>query len=558
MPIPLDRTLRWIAPVVLCAGLRAAGYQDPQGRFALQVPDGWSTAPLNGDAVQFASGNCYLTVMVFAGADPQTLMQGIARQTGSQWRRFAEVRRDSLDLGGRPGKAWTFEGVNPQGREAQLRLLGSADGPRTVLMMISAAKTELQAKAPDLERMRASFRFQGRAQAPAPAPAPASAPAAAQAAARIPPPAAPAPAAGPGIYRMRPHVVIDQRGFEKPMPALRLLLPADWQFQGRVEYSQTIGCHADLVQVVFQARSADGRLQLELFPNHHWQWATDPNLVQMLQANARQAAAYGRHECDIARPLGAADYLRQQVLPKARPGAQVLETEPLPDLARNMNAQVQEQQRLAARQGLQVRAQVDAARVRVAYSRQGADVEEWLACVTVAASVPAPTFNRTTGRMGQTLSTQCAAFLVFGMSAPRGELAGHERLFDMILATVRADPEWEGRVLQAIGNLNAADSKGAMDRAAIARQTGQAIAESSKKGFEERSRRQDRSFAQFDEYIRGVQTYRNPATGEQVQLSNQYGRAWCNGNDEYVLSDQPGFNPNQALRGNWTELQPVH
>ena len=370
---------------------------------------------------------------------------------------------------------------------------------------------------------------------------------------------APAPCAPAetGTYRMRRHVITDQRGFERPMPALSLLLPLDWQFQGQVQYSQTIGCHADLVQVLFQARSGDGRLQLELFPNHHWQWSTDPNLVQMLQANARQAAAFGRRECAIAPPLGAAAYLRQQVVPQARPGARILGEEPLPELIRTISAQVQEQQRRYARQGLQVRAQVDAARVRLATTRQGADMEEWIAGVTVAAAMPAPTFDPRTGRMGQAQSVQCAAFLVFGMSAPRGELAGHERLFNLILGTVQADPQWEGRVLQVIASMNAADSKGAMDRSAIARATGKTIAEGTRKGFEERGKATDRAFAQFDEYIRGVQTYRNPATGEKVQLSNQYGHAWANGSDEYVLSDQAGFNPNSALRGNWTELQPV-
>jgi hypothetical protein len=369
--------------------------------------------------------------------------------------------------------------------------------------------------------------------------------------------AATTPPTAPGTYRMRRHVITDSRGFERPLPAMSVLLPADWQFQGQVEYSQTIGCHADLVQLVFRARSGDGRLQLELFPNHHWQWAADPGLVQMLRANAQQVAAYGRRECDIAPPQRAADYLRQQVIPRARPGAKVLGVESLPDLARPLQAQLREQQQQAARQGVQAQAQVDTARVHLAYTSQGVEMEEWIAGVTVAVAMPAPTFNPMTGQMGRTVSYQCIACTVFGMAAPRGELAGRERLFNLILGTVQVDPEWEGRVLQVIGNLAAQDSKGAMDRSAIARQSGQAMAEGIRKGHEDRSRRMDRAFAQFDEYIRGVQTYRNPATGERVQLSNQYGHAWAGGNNEYVLSDQAGFNPNSSLGGHWTELQPV-
>lgn len=43
-----------------------------------------------------------------------------------------------------------------------------------------------------------------------------------------------------------------------------------------------------------------------------------------------------------------------------------------------------------------------------------------------------------------------------------------------------------------------------------------------------------------------------------MELSNEYGRAWANGQNEYILSDSATFNPNVALQsGSWTELEPV-
>jgi len=54
-----------------------------------------------------------------------------------------------------------------------------------------------------------------------------------------------------------------------------------------------------------------------------------------------------------------------------------------------------------------------------------------------------------------------------------------------------------------------------------------------------------------------VQTYRDPSTGRTFELSNQYGHAWLNGANQYVMSDDPNFNPNSALSGSWNELQPV-
>jgi hypothetical protein len=57
--------------------------------------------------------------------------------------------------------------------------------------------------------------------------------------------------------------------------------------------------------------------------------------------------------------------------------------------------------------------------------------------------------------------------------------------------------------------------------------------------------------------IRGVQTFRDPASGATFELSNQFDHAWLNGSNEYVMSDDPNFNPNGNLSGNWTALQVV-
>ena len=42
-----------------------------------------------------------------------------------------------------------------------------------------------------------------------------------------------------------------------------------------------------------------------------------------------------------------------------------------------------------------------------------------------------------------------------------------------------------------------------------------------------------------------------------MELSNQYNHAWLNGANQYIMSDDPNFDPNSALTGSWNELQPV-
>jgi hypothetical protein len=59
--------------------------------------------------------------------------------------------------------------------------------------------------------------------------------------------------------------------------------------------------------------------------------------------------------------------------------------------------------------------------------------------------------------------------------------------------------------------------------------------------------------------IRQVQTFRDPSTGSTFELSNQHDNAWLDkgGSNQYVMSDDPNFNPNGNLRGDWTQLEVV-
>jgi hypothetical protein len=60
-----------------------------------------------------------------------------------------------------------------------------------------------------------------------------------------------------------------------------------------------------------------------------------------------------------------------------------------------------------------------------------------------------------------------------------------------------------------------------------------------------------------DQLVRGVQTFRDPSTGNTFEMSNLYDHAWLNGSNEYLMSDDPNFNPNGKLNGNWQSLEPV-
>jgi hypothetical protein len=364
-------------------------------------------------------------------------------------------------------------------------------------------------------------------------------------------------AANANYYVTKRFSISDEHGFERPMRALSVLLPTDWQFQGAVQYAKAAGCPSNLVGLSFRASSADGREGIEMFPNIAWQWSEDPNTVRMLQTNNQQMSRFGAQGCPVMPAMPAAEYLKTALLPRVRSGARVLGVEPMPALSQEVEAKTREQEQLAGRMGVRVRMRSDVARIRIEYQLAGQTVEEWLIAVTYDAGIPGPSMNMRTGRMGQAMFYSCAATYLFGLRAPQGQLPSLERFFLMVLSTVQLDPEWQNRVTQVVNKMQADNSNAAMQRSAIIAQSGRETSDMINRGYAERSKIQDSTAKQFDQYIRGVQSYRNPNTGETVELSNEYAHAWGNGSNEYVLTDSANFNPNAVLNGNWTALNPV-
>ena len=69
-----------------------------------------------------------------------------------------------------------------------------------------------------------------------------------------------------------------------------------------------------------------------------------------------------------------------------------------------------------------------------------------------------------------------------------------------------------------------------------------------------RSESQDPISQSFSEYVRGVDTYKNPYEGRPVQLPSGYNDAWVNSRGEYLLSNDAGFNTNAGDTTEWRRM----
>jgi hypothetical protein len=356
-------------------------------------------------------------------------------------------------------------------------------------------------------------------------------------------------------YRMKRVQLIDQHGFERPMLAASILLPADWQFQGQAVYGKDHGC--SMVQTSFHSTSGDGRMSMDLLPAYTWQWADDPATLQGMRMTAQQGAATGRTGCDIMPPIAAGDFLRRYVVPKVRPNARLVNIEPLAKVNQSLQQQVRQGEAQSAQYGLKVRIRSDAARALVQYTLNGQPVEEWITSVTTVCATLGQVYNARTNGMGHAFTYSCSSTFMFVERAPQGQLSSKEKFFELIVSTIRVDPTWQAKISGVELNIQANGIREAGQRSEIIRRSGEETNAIITKGYEQRSATNDHTFNSMSQGTRGAETYRNPSTGETIDLSNQYGHAWVNNRGEYLLSDQEGFDPGVVLHEDWKALEHV-
>jgi hypothetical protein len=357
-------------------------------------------------------------------------------------------------------------------------------------------------------------------------------------------------AAAPGSYlrlkKAQVKYVIDDQHPE-PQTGIELLIPATWEFKGGIRmYGGKEGCFCDSFTVFWEADSEDGVTKIQGIPNYSWQYSDDPQELHNLTDPNRRTHT-GKQQpndiCPVAKPLSAEQYFRQIVLNDLKPQMTVVSVEPFPVL----DQLVRQRNGLPPTDAGNGGVRVDAIRVRLEFQQDGKPMELWYAVALVTQ----------TYRVGRGSLYDMHAAGQMAMGAPKGKLDANDKLFKVVLSSIQPTPEysaysnkWIANYYQIQANKEAAMDKIQADLDSFITQTYMHMSANAQ-------RVSDQGFRATDQNLRDVQTFRDPTTGRKVELSNQYGQAWLNGANEYVMSDDPNFNPNAQLSGSWNQLQPV-
>jgi hypothetical protein len=334
----------------------------------------------------------------------------------------------------------------------------------------------------------------------------------------------------------------------QPIPVVEMLIPTTWDLKGQLRPNGSrSGCLCDAFAISWEAKSADGTTVFTGIPNYSWQYSDDPQQLQKLNDPHRRTRDAAGKFCPVSKPLTAEQFFRENLMPLLPSGTTLVSIDPYPELNQMARQQMGLGPNDTPSNTNNNAVRTDAVRAHVEFQKDNAPMEAWCTVAVVMR----------TFRVGRGYLYDLHAIDLMSFTSPKGKLAGNDKLLRVMMTSVRPTPEFTASANKIIANNYDMWAKVQARHDQINADLQNDITQTYRHMSDNSARVSRQGFLEADQNIRDVQTYRDPSSGQTMELSNQYGHAWLNGNNEYIMSDDPNFNPNAQLSGSWNELQAV-
>ena len=347
---------------------------------------------------------------------------------------------------------------------------------------------------------------------------------------------------------------------------MSMLLPVGWQLDVRPGPNfATIDCADTSGRIMISATSPDKGTGIFVIP-------ANASMSSNSQAFLRQEEGImrnfkGAFNCATTpQPETLAASLQQGALMIAPDAHAVGQVQPVPGLSDAIPQIV-----AGANQGGNSHISAEAGRLRLTGSFQGHPADMWLVALAT---------HRTEPLSGGGTVTYNDLPLAAVIYAPPGQLEANDKLLMTVLSSVQIDPEWTRnaqyfvaalyeKINGAYAQVNRIHQQMAQDNANAAAQ--QAAIRSDTANYRSnvissvarnRSAALDHSSQQFALYMGDQAIYKDPSTGQRVQMSSGYDHVWASttGNtSDYIMTDSASYDPNgHAGSAGWTQMQIEH
>ncbi len=350
------------------------------------------------------------------------------------------------------------------------------------------------------------------------------------------------------------HTINDEFGFERPLEAYRLSLPANWYLKGSVQWHGAARCPMDLNKLHFMATAPDGSERIEFIPGGTWSW------MSLYDANPA-ARQYQSLECPIKRILDMPAFM-QAYIPRIRPNAKIGNTRARPDLVQKAMANVGN---LSNDPNQRVHLEVQ--EVEVSYEVDGKTINELLISTVLFSQIPGP--DPYGGMNGVTMVAQSMGTItVANVNAP-----ANRELLGMVGESLEILPDYAQRIesvmenrsqmmAQAFQRRRAAQQQYLASRRAAAAAsrssssvdtTGSDILDIQFRGWKSRDAMTSAGQSRAVDGIHDRTAFNN-TQGQIVYMPTSHSRMYQLPNDVYVGTNDQFFNPVQATGEFGTEL----
>ncbi len=348
-------------------------------------------------------------------------------------------------------------------------------------------------------------------------------------------------------YRhLRRVPIVDMAGFEKPVAAGTIVVPADWQGEGGVVW-RTDPCVRTYFATQLTVRSPDGTRSLNIHDIPGWHYSSNP-----------QPSLPGAPACTATPYRGLGDFFAGYV-PTMAGDARILQTRERPEIVEEARVQGLIPPQPPQMPGLTMQNWAEAGEALIAFTANGVDYRADLVCLLFMSSAVIDMAGSQMAGAPDVAGVHHEELygvpVCVSQAAPDGQLDFD--LTEMFRKSYRPSPEWLQRISQFGSNIAKINQKGIADRFQITTQNAGEMNQIISDIGQNQSDSFDRTSRAASESILGLQTFNDPTTGQQVQLDNTYSHNWALNDGTFIQSNDPNFNPNVDLGVTATELTPA-
>jgi hypothetical protein len=147
---------------------------------------------------------------------------------------------------------------------------------------------------------------------------------------------------------------------------------------------------------------------------------------------------------------------------------------------------------------------------------------------------------------------------IFSCKAEKGKLEKNTKIFQTMTSSFTINPVWYAKysnVIEYMAQQQIRQIRSIGEFSRMLSQMSDQMSAQNLQQYEARGDMYDRVSQKFSDNMLGIDRYFDPFEGREVELPSGYNYAWSNNNGEYIVSDNPNFNPNVGSNLHWESLK---